>query len=72
VAAASRSAPMVELTQVPEVPELSESRYWCISFGEKASTIIHCFQSNLLTDSNVVVGVFDGTEGGTVSRGNPT
>lgn len=31
VAAASRWEPMVELTQVDEVPEPSLSRYWCIS-----------------------------------------
>jgi hypothetical protein len=31
VAALMRSEPMVEETQVAEVPEPSESRYWCIS-----------------------------------------
>lgn len=31
VASARRSDPMVEETQVAEVPEPSESRYWCIS-----------------------------------------
>lgn len=30
VADARRSAPIVEETQVPDVPEESESRYWCI------------------------------------------
>lgn len=33
VAAWRRSAPMVEETQVGEVPEPSESRYWCISIA---------------------------------------
>jgi hypothetical protein len=33
VASARRSAPIVELTQVAEVPEPSESRYWCISMA---------------------------------------
>jgi hypothetical protein len=31
VAALMRSEPMVEDTQVADVPEPSESRYWCIS-----------------------------------------
>ena len=31
VASANREDPMLELTQVAEVPEPSESRYWCIS-----------------------------------------
>lgn len=33
VASARRSAPMVVETQVSEVPEPSESRYWCISMA---------------------------------------
>jgi len=33
VATWRRSAPTVEDTQVPDVPEESESRYWCISMA---------------------------------------
>ncbi len=37
VAAASLSAPIVDDTHVSEVPEPSESRYWCISSDYKVN-----------------------------------
>ena len=38
VAAWRRSAPIVDETQVSDVPEPSESRYWCISVRARQLT----------------------------------
>lgn len=56
VAAAKRSAPMVEETQVAEVPEPSESRYWCISKAKLLLGSVRVLKASPLPDETQAEG----------------
>ncbi len=63
MAAWRRSTPMVDETQVGEVPEPSESRYWCISiFNRPIKGRFRAEIMALLTNGNVVARVREANE----------